>query len=83
MTPFSSMMDAFASIISNNLNVVMKALAALTIIVNIPTIVSSFFGMNVAIPGNESSPFAFLSVVGIALGLTTIMVIIFYRRDWF
>mgnify|MGYP001125623421 FL=1 len=79
----SSMMDAFASIISNNLNVVMKALAALTIIVNIPTIVSSFFGMNVAIPGNESSPFAFLSVVGIALGLTTIMVIIFYRRDWF
>ena len=79
----SSMMDAFASIISNNLNVVMKALAALTIVVNIPTIVSSFFGMNVSIPGNESHPLAFLGVVGVALGLTVLTAIIFYRRDWF
>ena len=79
----SSMMDAFASIISNNLNVVMKALAALTIIINIPTIVSSFFGMNVEIPGNEAHPFAFLAVVGIALSITLIAVIIFAKRDWF
>lgn len=79
----SNLMDAFASIISNNLNAVMKALAALTIIVNIPTIVSSFFGMNVAIPGNESHPFAFLAVIGIALGITVIAAIIFYKRDWF
>ncbi len=79
----SSMMDAFASIISNNLNVVMKALAALTIIINIPTIVSSFFGMNVAIPGNEAHPLSFLVVVGIALGITLIAAIIFARRDWF
>lgn len=79
----SNLMDAFASIISNNLNAVMKALAALTIIINIPTIVSSFFGMNVAIPGNESHPFAFLAVIGIALGITVIAAIIFYRRDWF
>lgn len=79
----SGMMDAFASIISNNLNGVMKALAALTIIINIPTIVSSFFGMNVAIPGNENHPLAFLGVVGIALGITVIAAIIFARRDWF
>ncbi|MBI4731509.1 MAG: magnesium transporter CorA family protein [Chloroflexi bacterium] len=79
----SSMMDAFASIISNNLNVVMKALAALTIIVNIPTIVSSFFGMNVAIPGNEAHPLSFLAVVGIALGITVVAAIIFAKRDWF
>jgi magnesium transporter len=79
----SGMMDAFASIISNNLNGVMKALAALTIIVNIPTIVSSFFGMNVAIPGNEGHPLAFLGVVGIALGITAIAAIIFAKRDWF
>jgi magnesium transporter len=79
----SSMMDAFASIISNNLNVVMKALAALTIIINIPTIVSSFFGMNVAIPGNEAHPLAFFAVAGIALGLTVLVAIIFIRRDWF
>jgi magnesium transporter len=79
----SGMMDAFASIISNNLNGVMKALAALTIIINIPTIVSSFFGMNVEIPGNETHPLSFLAVVSLALGITVIAAIIFARRDWF
>jgi len=78
----SSMMDAFASIISNNLNVVMKALAALTIILNVPTIVSSFFGMNVVLPG-ETHPFAFLSVIGLSLGLTALATFIFYKRNWF
>lgn len=77
----SGMMDAFASIISNNLNGVMKALAALTIILNLPSIVAAFYGMNVALPG-EGSPFAFLSVIGIAVGLTALATYIFYRRDW-
>ncbi len=79
----SSMMDAFASIISNNLNVVMKALAALTIIINIPTIVSSFFGMNVSIPGNEAHPLSFFAVVGVSLAISLIAAIIFIKRDWF
>lgn len=78
----SSMMDAFASIISNNLNVVMKALAALTIVINLPTIVASFYGMNVALPG-ENYPQAFLSILGIAVGMTAIATYIFYKRDWF
>ena len=79
----SGMMDAFASINSNNLNGVMKALAALTIIINIPTIVSSFFGMNVEIPGNEGHPLAVLGVVSLAVGITVIAAIIFAKRDWF
>lgn len=78
----SSMMDAFASIISNNLNVVMKALAALTIILNMPAIVASFYGMNVALPG-EGHPLAFLTVIGISLGLTAIATYVFYKRNWF
>ncbi len=78
----SGMMDAFASIISNNLNGVMKALAALTIILNMPTIIASFYGMNVAIPG-ESNPLAFLNVLGISLALTAVATYIFYKRDWF
>ncbi|MBE0669885.1 MAG: magnesium transporter CorA family protein [Anaerolineales bacterium] len=78
----SSMMDAFASIISNNLNVVMKALAALTIILNMPAIVASFYGMNVALPG-EGHPLAFLTVLGISLGLTAAATYIFYKRNWF
>ncbi|HRJ74765.1 MAG TPA: magnesium transporter CorA family protein [Anaerolineales bacterium] len=78
----SSMMDAFASIISNNLNVVLKALAALTILLNVPTIVASFYGMNVNLPG-EGNPLAFLAVIGISLTLTAIATYIFYKRDWF
>ena len=43
----SGTMDAFASVISNNLNVVMKVLASITLLMSIPTIISSFYGMNV------------------------------------
>jgi magnesium transporter len=78
----SGMMDAFASIISNNLNGVMKALAALTIIVSLPGTVAAFFGMNVMLPG-EDHPLAFLIVFGIALFLTATATFIFYKRDWF
>lgn len=42
----SGMMDAFASVISNNLNIVMKFLATITIVLSIPTMIASFFGMN-------------------------------------
>lgn len=44
----SGMMDAFASVISNNLNIVMKLLATITIVLSIPTMIASFFGMNFA-----------------------------------
>lgn len=79
----SGMMDAFASIISNNLNGVMKALAALTIIVSLPGTVAGFFGMNVMLPLSDSNPIAFIIVFGIALALTAIATYIFYKRDWF
>jgi len=78
----SSMMDAFASIISNNLNGVMKALAAITIIINVPAVVAAFYGMNVTLPG-EGHPLAFLMVFGISFTLTAIAILIFYKRDWF
>jgi len=78
----SSMMDAFASIISNNLNGVMKALAAITIIINVPAVVAAFYGMNVTLPG-EGHPLAFLTVIGISLSLTALATFIFYKRDWF
>ncbi len=44
----SGTMDAFASIISNNLNIVMKILTSITIVMSVPTMVSSFYGMNVS-----------------------------------
>jgi magnesium transporter len=79
----SSMMDAFASIISNNLNSVMKALAALTIIVSLPGTVAGFFGMNVILPVSNEDPLSFLVIFGIALAMTAIATYIFYKRDWF
>jgi magnesium transporter len=78
----SSMTDAFASIISNNINAVMKVLAALTIIINLPLLVASFYGMNVSLPGAEREH-AFLLVVGLSITLTAIAIYIFYKRDWF
>ena len=46
----SGTMDAFASIISNNLNIVMKVLSVITIVMAIPNIVFGFYGMNVGLP---------------------------------
>jgi len=78
----SSMMDAFASIISNNLNVVMKFLASMTIVLSIPTIVTSYFGMNVSIPG-ANIPVSYLGILGLCILLTAAVVILFLRKDWF
>lgn len=58
----SGMMDAFASVISNNLNIVMKFLTAVTIVLTLPTMVASFYGMNVALPF-QHSPYAFLGTI--------------------
>jgi len=78
----SGLMDAFASIISNNLNVVMKALAAITIVINVPAFVAAFYGMNVTLPG-ENHPLAFLTVFGISIVLSGFAALVFYKRDWF
>jgi magnesium transporter len=63
------MMDAFASIISNNLNGVMKFLAAVTIVLSFPPMVYAFFGMNVHLPF-ELQPMAFLLILLISLGVS-------------
>ncbi len=55
----SGTMDAFASVISNNLNIVMKVLTLITIILTIPTIVASLWGMNVAGLPFTNNPLAF------------------------
>ena len=67
----SSMMDAFASVISNNLNIVMKFLASMTILLAIPTMIASFWGMNVSIPFRETE-FGFWFVLVFATTLTGI-----------
>ena len=69
-------MDVFASIISNNLNIVMKFLTSVTIVMAIPTMVSSMFGMNVAVPlANNTHAFTIIILLSfaISLALTIIM----------
>ncbi len=68
----SGTMEAFASIISNNLNIVMKYLASITIIMAVPTMIASFYGMNVGSIPLATSPFAFWIVVGVSAAATAI-----------
>jgi magnesium transporter len=78
----SSMMDAFASIISNNLNVIMKMLTSITIILMMPTLVASLYGMNVSLPF-QNSPHAFLITLGISFLLSFGSVLFFWRMRYF
>jgi magnesium transporter len=59
-------MDAFASVISNNLNIVMKRLTIVSIVLMIPTLIYSFFGMNVSLPF-ETSPWAGTGIIVVSL----------------
>lgn len=68
----NGMMDTFASVISNNLNMVMKFLASMTILLAIPTMISSFFGMNLIIPVGAGHPFGFWYVVIFSFALALI-----------
>ena len=81
----SGTMDAFASVISNNLNIVMKFLATVTIVMSIPTMVASFYGMNVNSHGMPfaDSPYGFGIVLVLALLLSLIVAFIFNKKDLF
>ena len=75
----SGTMDAFASVISNNLNIVMKVLTVITIVMSIPNIIFSFYGMNVA-----GLPFPqWWFPTGLAIVACIIATIIFIKKDMF
>jgi len=78
----SGMMDAFASIISNNLNIVMKFLASITIVMSIPTMIFSFYGMNVGLP-MQNSPYAFLMIIGLTILFGAIAVFALAKKKMF
>jgi len=78
----SSTLDAFASIISNNLNMVMRFLTSVTVILAIPTIVFSFYGMNVGLPF-QWNPAAFLITIVISVALSSLAVVWLVKRRMF
>jgi len=78
----SGTMDAFASVISNNLNIVMKFLASITIVMAIPTIITSFFGMNVLLP-YQNSPFAYIGIIILTMCLMIAGAIMITKKKMF
>lgn len=76
----TSTMDAYSSIISNNLNGVMKFLTSLTILISVPTLIASIWGMNVNVPfGN--SPYGFAIMMGISAAVAIIAFIWLKQKD--
>ncbi|MDB5230234.1 MAG: magnesium transporter CorA family protein [Chitinophagaceae bacterium] len=78
----SSTLDAFASIISNNLNNVMKRLTSITIILSLPALVTSIYGMNVDIPYSHS-PHSFYVPVILSLIVSVVIGWYFMKKKWF
>ncbi|MFJ5713856.1 magnesium transporter CorA family protein [Neobacillus sp. NPDC093127] len=78
----TGMMNAFASIISNNLNIVMKFLTSITIILSFPTMVFSLYGMNVDLPF-QNNPHAFIITLLICSLLSTVTAFIFWKKKYF
>lgn len=78
----SGTMDAFASVISNNLNIVMRFLASITIILAIPTLFFSLWGMNVPVPFAEN-PFGFWLVIVIAIVFSAVAASALWKKHMF
>ena len=73
-------MDAYASIISNNLNVVMKFLASITIVLSLPTLIASIWGMNVPLPF-ATNPYGFVIVCGISVLISVVAFVLLKKKD--
>ncbi len=78
----AGMMDAYASVISNNLNVVMKQLASISIILMIPTLIASLYGMNVPNHLSESN-WAFVFILFISFLFSAFGILLFKKKKWF
>jgi magnesium transporter len=73
-------MDSYSSIVSNNLNIIIQRLTLVTIILYVPTLVASIFGMNVTFPFNNESPFAFFIILLMSL-IFSLLLAWFFRRS--
>jgi magnesium transporter len=77
----ASMMDARVSIVSNNLNWLMKTLTIITIAIMLPTLVVSIFSMNVEFPG-RTHPLAFWAILGAALSSVVTVRLVWRWKKW-
>lgn len=73
--------DAYSTIMTNNLNRIIKLFTSLTIILTIPTIIASLYGMNVPLPFSDH-PQAFFGVLGVITIISAGLVVLFFHQDW-
>ncbi|MBD5131358.1 MAG: magnesium transporter CorA family protein [Clostridiales bacterium] len=78
----SGTMDTFASVISNNQNIIMKLLTAITILLTIPTLISGLWGMNVPVPLAEN-PYGFWIILGVVAAILVPVIIIMVKKRMF
>ncbi len=76
-----SIRDAYSTIMSNNLNRVIRLLTVLTVLLAIPTLITSTYGMNIGLP-HQNNPLAFLGVMLFALLLSALLLLFFKLRRW-
>jgi magnesium transporter len=74
-----STMDTYQSIINNNMNTIMRTLTSVTIILMLPTLVASFFGMNL-INGMENSPIGFVIAIILSVAISVVSLLIFRHK---
>ena len=79
----NSITDTYETIVSNNLNIAMKFLAAVTIVLSIPTMISSFLGMNIPLGEITSNQNAFTIVILISISMSLLIAFILKKKDMF
>ena len=75
----SGTMDAYASVISNNLNIIMKVLTSVTLVISVPTLIASFWGMNTGVPF-EGQSWGFWVVLGISIVISLVLAVFLRRK---
>lgn len=78
----TNLRNVYSAVLTDNLNSTMKLLAAVTVVLTIPTIIASLFGMNVNLP-LQGHPMAFGFVILLILIFTIVLVYLFVRNKWF
>jgi magnesium transporter len=80
----SNWLDAFASVINNNFTQIMKVVGSISLILMIPTLIASFYGMNVYLPGGlePGSYLSFFIILGFSFGISLLSWKIFRKLNW-
>lgn len=77
----SSIANTYEAVISNNLNIAMKFLAGFTIVISVPTMISSFLGMNIPLGNLSNDPYSIITVTIVSVVLSVIVAIILKKKN--